>query len=91
MYSLTYSNRFKKSLKKCYKRGLNIDSLRDAIRLLEQNGSLPDKYKAHKLSGKYSGVWECHIEPDWLLLWQQNDMELTLLMVDTGSHSDIFS
>ncbi|MDE6335695.1 MAG: type II toxin-antitoxin system YafQ family toxin, partial [Muribaculaceae bacterium] len=44
----------------------------------------------HKLSGTYAGAWECHLESDWLLIWEQNDSTLTLLMVDIGSHSDIF-
>lgn len=89
-YNLSYSNRFKKSLKKCYKRGLDVENLRAVINILVENGSLPDKYRPHKLSGKFAGTWECHIEPDWLLLWEQNDTELTLLMIETGTHSDIF-
>lgn len=51
---------------------------------------LPSEYKAHKLSGKFQGNWECHIQPDWLLVWQQKDEELILLLIDTGSHSDLF-
>ena len=46
--------------------------------------------KPHKLSGDYVGCWECHIKPDWLLVWEQNDTELVLLMTNTGTHSDIF-
>ena len=46
--------------------------------------------KPHKLSGDYVGCWECHIKPDWLLVWEQNDTELVLLMTNTGPHSDIF-
>ena len=90
MYKISYTNRFKKSLKRCVKRGLNIDKLRDALLILEKKGVLPEKYKAHKLSGNYNGAWECHIEPDWLMIWEQNNMELTLLFIDTGSHSDLF-
>lgn len=90
MYSLRYSKRFDKALKKCYKRGLNVEKLRQAINILAETGSLPQKYRPHKLSGTYQGTWECHIEPDWLLVWEQNDTELTLLMIDTGTHSDIF-
>lgn len=84
------TNRFEKSVKKCVKRGLNLQLLRDAVHLLAQEGSLPPKYKAHKLSGRYASVWECHIAPDWLLLWEQDDTELVLLLLDTGTHSDIF-
>lgn len=89
-YAIIYSNRFKKSLKKCYKRGLDVEKLREALGILENDGSLPERYRPHKLTGQYAGAWECHIEPDWLLIWQQNDSELILLLVDTGTHSDLF-
>lgn len=58
--------------------------------LLEQDGKLPNKYKPHKLSGNFSECWECHIKPDWLLIWQQFDDELILLLLNTGTHSDLF-
>ena len=64
--------------------------LKNVMSLLAQSGNLPDKYKPHKLSGKYSGCWECHIKPDWLLVWEQNDTVLTLLFLYTGTHSDLF-
>lgn len=89
-YDLSYSNKFKKSLKRCFKRGLDIEKLRLAVNILVEYGKLPIEYKAHRLKGNYSGCWECHIEPDWLLVWQQDDNHLTLLMVDTGTHSDLF-
>lgn len=89
-YRLSYSNKFKRSLKKCYKRGLDVEKLRDVIRILVENGALPADHRPHKLSGKFKGAWECHIEPDWLLVWEQSDTELTLLMIETGTHSDIF-
>ena len=89
-YEIKYSNKFKKSLKKCYKRGLDVEKLRIAISTLEMTGTLPPEYRPHILVGKYSGTWECHIEPDWLLLWEQYDTQLVLLLVDTGSHADLF-
>ena len=89
-YSIRYSGRFKKSYKTCKRRGLNVESFETVVRLLAEFGKLPAKYKPHILSGKYAGIWECHIEADWLLLWKQNDTELTLLLLDTGTHSDIF-
>lgn len=67
-----------------------MDKLRTAIELLVETGTLPKRYRAHKLKGKYKNVWECHIQPDWLLLWIQDDETLTMLMTNTGSHSDIF-
>ena len=90
-YIVSYSNRFEKSLRLCSKRGLPIYKLTEVIKLLAENGSLPSKYKPHKLSGfKNNRTWECHIEPNWLLVWEQNDMRLTLLMLDTGTHADLF-
>ena len=90
MYLVKYSKRFDKNLKLCEKRGLDMQLIFDAIQLLAANGSLPAKYRPHKLSGKLQGVWECHIEPDWLMTWEQNDTELTLLFLRTGTHSDLF-
>ena len=67
-----------------------MDKLRRAMELLEKNGFLPDCYRPHLLHGKRDGQWECHIEPDWLLIWEQYEEELLMLMVNTGSHSDLF-
>lgn len=89
-YTILYSGHFKKSYKRCKRRGLNIANFEEVVRLLAETGTLPAKYRPHVLSGKYEGIWECHIEPDWLLLWKQNDMKLTLLLLDTGTHSDVF-
>ena len=90
-YTIRYSGQFKRSYKLCKKRGLDISKLEHVIRLLEQNGSLPKEYDPQKSIGKkWSGYWECHIEPNWLLIWDQNDTELILLLLDTGTHSDLF-
>lgn len=89
-YTVRISNRFKKQFRLCMKRGLDMNLINEAMRLLAANGSLPAQYRPHKLSGKLQGVWECHIEPDWLMTWEQNDMELTLLFLQTGTHSDLF-
>ena len=64
--------------------------LREIISHLSIHGVAPAKCRPHKLSGKFNRTWECHIEPDWLLIWEQNDNTLTLLLIDTGSHSDLF-
>ena len=89
-YTVRISNRFKKQFRLCMKRGLDMELINEAMRLLAANGSLPAKYRPHKLSGKLQGVWECHIEPDWLMTWEQNDTQLTLLFLQTGTHSDLF-
>ena len=90
MYSVEYTKRFEKDVKRCVKRGLNISKLQAAANLLADTGTLPVQYKPHKLTGNYAGCWECHIEPNWLLVWEQDDFKLTLLFLHTGTHSDIF-
>jgi mRNA interferase YafQ len=90
MYRIRFTNKFKKNVKHCKKRGFNLSELEHAIDTLQSNGKLPPKYKAHVLSGRYAGLWECHIKPDWLIIWSQNDNELTLLFMATGTHTDLF-
>lgn len=89
-YRIVTTKRFEKSFANCLKRGLDSQKFKTVVSLLSQNGTLPLKYRPHKLSGKYSGLRECHIEPDWLLIYRCDDESLTLLLVDTGSHSDLF-
>lgn len=67
-----------------------MERLAEVLRLLGECGSLPEKYKPHKLSGSHKDEWECHIQPDWMLVWKQNDEELILILISTGSHSDLF-
>ena len=89
-YEVIYTGQFKKSLKLCYRRGLNIKEFTTVLDILQEKGELPPEYRPHKLQGKYKGCWECHINPDWLLIWEQNDTQLKLILVDTGTHSDLF-
>ncbi len=90
MYHLNYTKQFKKSLKLCKRRGYDLNLLEKVLSILEREGELPLEYKPHKLQGKYIRCWECHIQPDWLLIWMQNDKELLILLLDTGTHSDLF-
>lgn len=90
MYSVKFHKSFKKALVRCKKRGLNLRLVEEAIDILEETGSLPPSYRPHKLTGDWAGFWECHIRPDWLMVWSQDDNELLLLFITTGSHSDIF-
>lgn len=90
MYEILFSNQFKRSYKKCLKRGRDKTLLEEVVTLLAETGSLPQHYKAHKLVGRWQGLWECHIQPDWLLIWEQRDTELVLILTDTGTHSDLF-
>ena len=86
---ILYTRRFKKALKKCQKRGFDLERLRKVLSQLEM-GNLSSEYHPHKHSGRLANVWECHVSPDWLLLWEQNEEDLILLMIDTGTHSDVF-
>ena len=90
MYSINYTHQFKKDMRKCVKRGLEVEEIKTAIRILSETGTLPAEYKPHQLKGDHKGQWECHIEPNWLMTWEQNDNELTLLFLQTGTHADIF-
>ena len=88
-YNVTISNQFKKDFKRCIKRGFNMRLITDAMDMLAATGTLPFKYRPHKLSGDKQGIWECHIQPDWLMTWEQNNDQLTLLFLQTGTHSDL--
>ena len=90
MYQVKFTTTFKKSYKLMKKRGLDINLLDDVIDKLRQGIPLEEKYKDHSLSGNFDGFRECHIKPDWLLVYLIEDDILTLTLVDTGSHSDIF-
>ncbi|MCD9854144.1 type II toxin-antitoxin system YafQ family toxin [Epilithonimonas sp. JDS] len=90
MYQVIASNKFKKDFKKSLKRGLNEELLKEVVSLLAAEGILPPKYKAHKLSGNYEGYWECHIQSDWLLVWDQEEEIRLITLIRTGTHSDLF-
>lgn len=89
-YAIKYTNRFKKEYKRCIKRGYNPQLLSNALQILAYTGKLPPKYNPHLLHGDFEGYWECHIQPDWLLIWRQIDNELILILTATGTHSDLF-
>ncbi|MGN0182446.1 MAG: type II toxin-antitoxin system YafQ family toxin [Candidatus Ornithomonoglobus sp.] len=89
-YELILSNRFKKSLKRCKKRGLDINLLQAVVDKLQNGEPLETKYHDHSLKGSLSDFRECHIQPDWLLIYLIENNILTLTLVDTGSHSDLF-
>ena len=67
-----------------------MEKLKEIIRELVVSGRVPVKFKPHLLHGNRNGQWECHIQPDWLLIWEQNDKELTLLMLNTGTYAELF-
>lgn len=88
MLSVTYSGRFKKDYKKCQKRGLDINLLKSVIAVLSIPETLPQKNQDHDLKGNYKGRRECHIAPDWLLIYEIDGNDLYLDR--TGTHSDLF-
>ena len=90
MLDIVASNQFKKDLKLAVKRGLNLAHLNEVVTALARQEKLDDKYRDHTLTGDYRGFRECHIEPDWLLVYRVNDQALELFLFRTGSHSDLF-
>ena len=91
-YELKGLTKFKKQLKKIVKQGKNINKLIDVLRVLANGEILDSKYKDHALINDkyYKDCRECHIEPDWLLVYHYDNNELILILVSTGSHSDLF-
>lgn len=92
-YGIVTSNRFNKQLKKIIKQGKSIDKLSVVVKKLANGENLDAKYKDHALSDNkyYRNCRECHIEPDWLLIYKYNNDELFLYLVETGSHSELFN
>jgi len=93
VYYIFFTTNFKKDLKRCYKRNLDLSLLADLVHRLAKGEVLDEKYKVHKLEGysqKSGTVIECHILPDWLLIWVINDKLVTLTLTDTGTHSDLY-
>jgi len=89
-YNLEYTIRFKKDYKLLIKRGYKESLIQKVIGLIANDIPLPTKYRPHKLIGNYKDCWECHIHPDWLLIWQIIESTNTLLLIRTGTHSDLF-
>lgn len=90
MLKIKFLNSFKKDYKRIVKRGYDIALLENVIRMLADGETLPAKYRDHALTGNYSGFRECHIAPDWLLIYEVRESELILVLSRTGTHSDLF-
>lgn len=89
-YEIVPSNQFRKDLKLAAKRGYNMDKIKDVIARLANGETLDAKHRDHLLTGNYGGYRECHIEPDWLLVYQIDGGQLILFLARTGTHSDLF-
>ncbi|MDP3889248.1 MAG: type II toxin-antitoxin system YafQ family toxin [bacterium] len=88
MLTIVWQSQFKKDFRNAKNRGKKLDRLTHILEKLQHNEQLPLKNKNHKLKGNYTNCWECHIEPDWLLIYQLTPDEL--ILIRTGSHSDLF-
>ncbi len=89
-YEIIRTTQFKKDYKTAVKRGCDMTELRTVITLLADGETLPPSYRDHNLSGDYSGYRECHVGPDWLLVYKITERLLTLTLYRTGTHSDLF-
>lgn len=87
---IVWTNQFKKDYKAAIKRRLNIELLDEIIRKLSRGETLPEKNRDHALTGNWSGHRECHIQPDWLLVYRVEEDLLVLTLARTGTHSDLF-
>jgi len=90
MFKIFATNEFKKDLKRIAKRNYNLKLLDEVISLLANGEQLPVKYRDHLLTGKLAGYRECHIQPDWLLIYKIEEKNLILYLLQTGTHSDLF-
>ena len=89
-YRIKPTSRFQKDLKRIQKRGYQIQLIKEVVRKLSDGETLEAKYKDHPLTGDYAGCRECHITPDWLLIYEIYEDELILYLTRTGTHSDLF-
>ena len=90
MYKISYTVKFKKQRRLLKSRGYDIALLDEVVRLLATGAALPAKYCDHALQGKWKGYRDCHIFPDWILIYKIDKGILTLLLSATGSHADLF-
>ena len=90
MYQVKFTTAYKKAYKLMKKRGIDISLLDEVVDLLRQGRQLEERYHDHGLTGDLAGFRECHIKPDWLLIYLIENDILTLTLIDTGSHSDLF-
>ena len=90
MLDIVLSSKFKKDYKLIKKRKYNLKLLSDTVNMIAEGNTLPPKMKDHELSGEYIGCRECHITPDWLLIYRVHKDSLILVLTRTGTHSDLF-
>ena len=89
-YEVKYTSRFKRDYKRMQRRGKDVQKLLDVIDMLREGQTLPPQYQDHPLHYNYEGHRDCHIEPDWILIYYKSETTLVLSLTRTGSHSDVF-
>ena len=89
-YEVKYTSQFKKDLKLAKRQNKDLSRLYEVIEILANGGLLDAYYRDHELTGKYKGVRECHVEPDWLLIYEIRNDVLVLMLYRLGSHTDLF-
>ena len=90
MFQINYTSKFKKDFKAISRRNYDLQLLKQIIAYLAETGTVPEKYLSHKLKGKYSDCWECHLQADWLLIWIIDEQNNEIWLTRTGTHSDLF-
>ena len=90
MYSLEFTNQYLRDLKLARKRKFDEKKLNIVVKLLIEGKKLPTRYKNHNLTGNYKDLFECHITPDWLLIYSKNKTLRLITLIRTGTHSDLF-
>ena len=91
IYDVQFTSQFKKDLKLAKKQNKNLEKLFEVIDILAIGGTLDAKYKDHELIGNYKGTRECHIEPNWLLIYEIRDNVMVLILYRIGTHSELFN
>ena len=90
MYTPEFTNQFRKSYKRMIKRGAKPEIFEVVLDTICSGKKLQVNHKEHKLSGNYAGYTECHIQPDWILVYKRSEETKTIIFTDTGTHSDLF-
>jgi len=91
MFRIKVTRKFEKDIILCFRRNYEMENLTKILNQLETNGVVNAQHKPHKLKGNYKGYWECHIKPDWLLIWKTTPKINEITLVRCGTHSDLFS
>ena len=90
MFSIEFTNQYLKDLRLARKRKFNEEKLNEVIKILLSGKKLPSHYRNHRLTGQYKNLFDCHISPDWLLIYSRNKSLKLIKLIRTGTHSDLF-